>query len=99
MSRYAIVLSAPGYGGSADEHVVDLPAMQPGDSVRVTLRDDGGFDAAPLRYAGTRRLDDGMGGTVGTCRPSTVIDLWADAPEQEPRSGGANDVSHMENDR
>lgn len=79
MTRRIIVIDTKGavYG-----HSTDLPAMQPGDSVRVTMTDDGGFDVAPLRHAGTRRLDDGMGGTIGPCRPSTVIDLWADAPEQ-----------------
>lgn len=63
--------------------VVDLPAMQPGDSVRVTLCDDGGFEVVPLWYAGTRLLNDGMGRTIGLCRPSTVIDLWVGGPAQE----------------
>lgn len=48
--------------------VVDLPAMQPGDSLRVTMYDDGTFGVV-------RTVKFGMS-------PERDV-LWVDAPEQE----------------
>lgn len=45
MTRRIVVIDAK---GAVHGHSIDLPAMQPGDSVRVTMTDDGTFDVVPL---------------------------------------------------
>ena len=58
--------------------VVDLPAMQPGDSVRLTMQEGGAFDVVPLIGLGTR--------WVSGRSPVTFagMPVWVDIPEQEP---------------
>lgn len=72
MSRYVIAKVHDGVYLPTPQPV-DLPPMQPGDSVRVTLRDDGGFDVAPLKS-----VPFGPSGRLLAMGP-----WWADAPEQE----------------
>lgn len=55
---------------AAHGHSIDLPAMQPGDSVRVTMTDDGDFDVVPLVQSAAAK--DAWG-----------AEMWVDAPEQE----------------
>lgn len=47
MTSYAIVKVHDGVYLPTPRPVT-LPAMRPGDSVRVTMYDDGGFDVVPL---------------------------------------------------
>jgi hypothetical protein len=49
---------------------VTLPDMQPGDSVRVTMRDDGGFDVVPVRPS-------------AAAKEAWGAQMWVDAPQQE----------------
>lgn len=56
--------------GFAFEAITDLPAMQPGDSVRVTMTDDGDFDVVPLVQSAAAK--DAWG-----------AEMWVDAPGQE----------------
>lgn len=50
--------------------VADLPAMKPGDSVRVTMTDDGTFDVVLVRPS-------------AAAKEAWGAEMWVDAPEQE----------------
>lgn len=77
MTRYVIAHEPPCRCGSEDcrtydlDECADLPAMQPGDSVRVTMTDDG-FYVVPVKRV---LLFDGV--------RQSGRRMWRDAPEQE----------------
>lgn len=66
--------------------VADLPDMQPGDSVRVTLKADGSFDVVPLRSVEVDTTFDTFvlwQDTHGDSSKASWLTVWADAPERE----------------
>ena len=67
MTRRIIVIDAR---GAVHGHSTDLPAMQPGDSVLVTLRPDGTFDVVLVRPS-------------AAAREAWGAEMWVDASEQE----------------
>lgn len=69
MNRYVIAKVHDGVYLSTPQPV-DLPPMQPGDSVRATMCDDGTLDVVLVRPS-------------AAAREAWGAEMWVDAPEQE----------------
>lgn len=65
--RRIVVIDAK---GAVHGHSIDLPAMRPGDSVRVTLKADGTFDVVLVRPS-------------AAAREAWGAEMWVDIPERE----------------